>query len=128
MSEYVKKKVLRVPITEKELCAKDFDELEKLFPYEFDRKKETRKFEISPTVTKYLDYVLDYEYGAGCGDYGRVRELRLSERNRFYFLFRSVFKNVNMRNVRLVEYCWYNCSEAPDYYEVKKDSFYDEVF
>lgn len=128
MSDYVKKKVLRVPITEKELCVKDFDELEKLFPILFDWKKDTRKFEIAPTIKKFLDFVLEYEYGADCGEYGKVRELRLSEQVRFRPLFAEVFPTVVMDNVRVVEYCWYNCSEAPDYYANENDKFYDEVF
>jgi hypothetical protein len=32
-----------------------------------------------------------------------------------------------MDDVRLVEFCWYNCSEAPDYYDEENDDFYKEV-
>lgn len=32
-----------------------------------------------------------------------------------------------MNDVRLVEYCWYNCSEAPDYYLEQDDEFYADV-
>lgn len=33
---------------------------------------------------------------------------------------------VKPSELRLVEYCWYDCSEAPDYFTCH-DDFYDEV-
>jgi hypothetical protein len=29
--------------------------------------------------------------------------------------------------IRLVEFCWYNCCEAPDYYDYDEDDFYEEL-
>jgi hypothetical protein len=36
---------------------------------------------------------------------------------------------VKPSELRLVEYCWYDCSEAPDYFDDSTchDDFYDEV-
>lgn len=45
--------------------------------------------------------------------------------------FRKLLKDriVMPDELRLVEYCWYDCSEAPDYFDESTyhDDFYDEV-
>ena len=45
------------------------------------------------------------------------------------FFMKDEFPEVDMNKVHLVEFCWYNCSEAPDYYSMDKgkDPFYEEV-
>lgn len=113
MSEYCKRKVLRVP------CEK----------YGIDPwEKEVGKFEVAPTVTTYLDYCLECDNDADCGEWGRSRALTEREKAKYEPIFREVIPNIDMNDVRLVEFCWYDCSEAPDYYNVKpNDSFYDEV-
>ena len=113
MSEYCKRKVLRVP------CEKYG-----IDPWEV----EVGKFEVAPTVTPYLDYCLEYDNDADCGEWGRSRALTEREKAKYEPIFREVIPNIDMNDVRLVEFCWYDCSEAPDYYDVEPhDSFYDEV-
>jgi len=45
--------------------------------------------------------------------------------------FRKLLKDriVMPDELRLVEYCWYDCGEAPDYFDESTyhDDFYDEV-
>ena len=139
MSDYVRIKALRIPLDKinMELIYaklrqedKDFMDdlsfyLEKFFPDLFSWRG-TGKFTNSPTVTPYIDYVLDYEYGAD-GEYGRTRALYDSEKNKYRPVFQKIDPNVDMNFVCLVEFCWYNGSEAPDYYDDTNDPFYDEA-
>ena len=131
MSTYVREKVLRIPLKHLNLHLsrdemKDLGwALEKKFPEIFDYA-EIGKFQLAPTVTNYIDYVLDYEYDAD-GEYGKTRALYECEKEKYLSMFQQIDKDINMNNVRLVEFCWYNGCEAPDYYNDVEDPFYDVV-
>ena len=75
----------------------------------------------------FIDYILEYEYGSDCGDFGKVRELTDSEKLKYMRVFQHLNPSIDMDRVKLVEFCWYNCSEAPDYYDPVDDDFYLEV-
>ena len=141
MSTYVREKVLRIPRNkmnfanivkklEAEFPKHDVMEdlgfyLENVLPDQFgcgDRNK----FQMSPTCEPFIDYVLDHEYDCD-GDYGKVRELYDSEKEKFRPIFQKLDPDINMDYVRLVEFCWYNCGEAPDYYDPQEDPFYKEL-
>ena len=139
MSTYVREKVLRIPMDKlditniREKC-KELDEdyyddftwyLEKVFPDLFDYAT-IGMFKVAPTEEQYFDYVLDYEYDA-YGEYGKTRALYDSEKEKYLPKFQQIDPNINMDHVRLVEFCWYNGTDAPDYYNDKHDDFYDEV-
>ena len=141
MSTYVREKVLRVPVDK--INFEDFinnlqneypfdnirDDLsyylEESFPDLFDYATKD-KFQLSPTREAFLDYVLDYEWDCD-GEFGRVRELYDSEKEKFKPIFQKIDEFVNMDFVRLVEFCWYNGSDAPSYYDPMEDSFYKEL-
>ena len=141
MSTYVREKVLRVPrhrmnfahiarILEEKFPNEDImDDLEfyieSALPDLFDYAT-VGKFQISPTEENYIDYVLEYEWDAD-GEYGKTRALYESEKAKYEHIFSQIDPDINMDLVRLVEFCWYNATEAPDYYDDTKDSFYDEV-
>lgn len=141
MSTYVKEKVLRIPMDKidfsllkagikekfpKEEIEDDFNYyLESTFPDLFDYA-EIGKFQSSPTDTPYLDYVIEHEYDAD-GEYGKTRALYDSEKARYLPVFQKVDPSIDMNLVRLVEFCWYNSTEAPDYYDETEDPFYDEI-
>lgn len=141
MSTYVKEKVLRIPIdklnfdlTKDKVKAKFPDEdieddlesyLEEAFPNLFNYGK-VDKFQFAPTKGNYLDYLLYKEWDAE-GEYGKVRDLYDSEKEKFRPVFQQLDSDINMDYVRLVEFCWYNGCEAPDYYDITKDSFYKEL-
>ena len=129
MSTYVREKVLRIPFEKMGLNPDEYDdvgmELEEQFAGLFDYGK-VGKFQFAPTDTWYIDYVLDYEWDAD-GEYGQTRALTEREKDAFDSVFRNIYHDVNMDDVRLVEFCWYNSTEAPDYYDKENDSFYDEV-
>ena len=131
MSTYVREKVLRIPLSNLNFHFSQ-DELndlgwalEKRFPEIFDYA-EIGKFQLAPTVTNYIDYVLDYEYDAD-GEYGKTRALYECEKEKYLSVFQQIDKDINMNNVRLVEFCWYNGCEAPDYYDDVEDPFYEVV-
>ena len=84
------------------------------------------KFQMSPTCEPFVDYVLEYEYDCD-GDYGKVRELYESEKEKFRPVFQKIDPDINMDYVRLVEFCWYNGCEAPNYYDPQEDPFYKEL-
>ena len=116
MSDYRHEKVLRYPID-----SYDLDQIEENISL-----KILNKFQLAPTEDLYLDYVLQSDYDES-GDWGKFRDLYDSEKNRYYPIFKEVIPDVNMDNVKLVEYCWYDCSEAPSYYNEFDDNFYNEV-
>lgn len=130
MSDYCHEKVLRIPITLEDLNMQDSDDLnydlEEKYP-ELFQYGTPKMFQIAPTEEFFLDYVLKYNYGWDSGDWGKTRELYESEKNKYRPIFQQILPNVDMDKVKLVEFCWYNCSEAPDYYEPLKDDFYNEV-
>lgn len=141
MSTYVREKVLRIPrhkmnfahvvriLEEKFPNENIMDDLnfyiESALPNLFDYAT-VGKFQIAPTEENYIDYVLEYEWDAD-GEYGKTRALYDSEKKKYEPIFRQLDPDINMNWVRLVEFCWYNCTEAPDYYDDEHDSFYDEV-
>ncbi len=148
MSTYVREKVLRLPIegfqledfkktiTEKleplGITAEDVDDdflwaMEKAFP-DICGYGDEGKFQWSPTYPRqFIDFVLDYEYDCD-GEYGKVRELYPSEKAKYLPIFQKILPGLdNLDDVRLVEFCWYNGGEAPDYYDLKDDPFYKEV-
>ena len=130
MSDYVKEKVLRVPleritVLNPEEFENSLTEVQKgLFDY-----GTVGKFQFAPTEKHYIDYVLFRSYGEECGDFGRHRALTEKEANKYYSIFKQIAPHINMSDVRLVEFCWYNCCEAPDYYDGLNDDddFYREV-
>lgn len=141
MSTYVREKVLRIPRDKinfeyiiEEIQKKHHDEdvrddigcfLEFDLPELFDYGTE-KKFQLSPTVEPFIDYVLDYEWDCD-GSYGKIRELYDSEKEKFKPIFQQLDPNINMDYVRLVEFCWYNGGDAPSYYDLTKDPFYKEL-
>ena len=141
MSTYVREKVLRIPRYKIDF-AKIVHKLEEKYPEDdvmddlefyledvlpdlFDYRTKN-KFQMSPTREPFIDYVLEYEWDCD-GEYGKVRELYDSEKEKFRPIFQKLDPEVNMDFVHLVEYCWYNCSEAPGYYDLKEDLFYKEL-
>lgn len=131
MSSYVCEKVLRVPVILSDFNILDTDdltyELEREYPALFEYAT-PNMFQIAPTEELYLDYVLEYERNT-CGEYGKVRELYPSEKEKYRSIFKQILPNINMNLVHLVEFCWYNNSEAPNYYSLNKnkDKFYEEI-
>ena len=133
MSTFVREKVLRIPY-EKTGWQHRFEDVEAARDYceknlkeFFDFSKKTKKFQFAPTDSSFIDYVIEHEYDADDGEWGKVRELYQTEFNTFARLFAQIMPDAEFSAIRVVEYCWYNCTEAEDYYEYKDDPFYKEI-
>ncbi len=127
MSSYVKMKTIRLPFENTGLPGT---------PYDYDTTGNERwgtydvnKFSAAPTERPFVDYVLEYDHDSDYGEYGKVRDLYPSELEAWSPIFKSEMPNCDMNKARIVEFCWYNCSEAPDYYATDGDSdpFFKEV-
>ena len=131
MSTYVREKVLRIPLEKLNLQFTEEEEddlcwaIEKRFPDIFSYGKEG-KFQFAPTVSSFIDFVLEKEWDAD-GEYGKTRSLTENEKAKYLPKFQQIDPDVNMDDVRLVAFCWYNGCEAPDYYAETDDPFYQEV-
>lgn len=139
MSTYVKEKVLRIPMKYvnmdyiKNIIAQEHEDyeddfswyLETTFPDIFEYGT-AGKFQTAPTEEAYIDYVLEYDWDAN-GEYGKVRTLTDNEKAKYLPIFQKIDVNINMDYVHLVEFCWYNSTEAPNYYDDVNDPFYNEI-
>lgn len=147
MSDYVRIKAIRYRPSQRDLEALGFEKprdlwdleekMPKLFGYDvteparrdgkpyfsieccYNEKEEELKY--------YIDYVLKYNYGEDAGDWGKTRELCAKELTKYDSIFEPIFGKQMSGAFKLVEYCYYNCCEAPDYFDAIYDDFYDEV-
>lgn len=67
----------------------------------------------------FLDYQLDYEYGAG-GDFESVRLLTDNEFKKYSRMFAKYFSEIGRDELRLVDYCYYNGVDEPSVYELEE--------
>lgn len=123
MGEYCHRKAVRLKIDEERAC--------KLFGVEDKWDIENlleAPFEIAPTNEFYIDYNLPHGYSDG--DWSKSRTLRDTEFYKYEKIFGELF-NYQIRfypsDFRVVEYCWYDNSEAPDCFDESIDDFYNEV-
>lgn len=130
MSDYVRNKQVLYPVT-KELL--DILNVSDVFDLEFPKGS---KFEAEAFIdyggtrnrNQYLAYELSSTYGEGNDDFGRARFLKPSEQEKYKKIFSEVIPEdlIDSSLFKYVDYCYYNCCEADDYY-VKKDSFEEGI-
>ena len=132
MSDYERNKQVLYPVT-KELLEKlncnDIYDLEENFPAKSNFTIEGFvDYSGTKNYNRYLAYELDSNYGVESGEFGRSRFLRPSEQEKYKKLFSEVITKdlIDPSLFKYVDYCYYNCCEADDYY-VKKDSFEEEI-
>lgn len=131
MSSYHRMKVLRIPYEPEswgwDPYADSWEYVKQHFSEDvfdpYSRKIHT--FTFAPTEKEFVDYILEYDWDFE-GEYGKVRELYTIESEKYLDTFRQL-GTIDMDKVRLVEFCWYNATEAPDYYDIEDDPFYDPV-
>ena len=117
MSDYQHQKVIRCKIDLKKLGISDIYDLEDMYPDLFGCDS-IKKFNIAPVEEmEYIDYVLFSEYDDS-SDFGHSRYLTKKELEKYLPIFQQIIPNVQENNLRAVEFCWYNCSEAPLYFDV----------
>lgn len=132
MSDYVRNKQVLYPVTKElleKLNCKDIYDLEDRCPFHSNFKAECFvDYEGTGDCNRYLAWELSHDYGAEAGDFGRARFLKPSEQEKYKKIFSEVIPEdlIDPTLFKYVDYCYYNCCEADDYY-VKKDSFEEEI-
>lgn len=126
MSDYVHRKVVRLPFP-KELLQKC--EVEDHYYCEAYLKKRLGElwkngtkngFDVEHTDKRwYIDWVYYQTYGDESGEYGFARELTLNELNVIKPLFDKLDVDYNDKDLRAVDYCYYNSCEPNDYYDIQ---------
>lgn len=131
MSDYNRQKVIRYPIEKEDLEKLGIDtiyDIDMCASFEGkvkDYEHPTERFHAAPTENDFLDYVIrDTD---GDGDWGKVRKLYDSEEEVFGAKFKEVMPWIDVDKLRVVEFCWYNSCEAPDYYHIENDPFYQKI-
>lgn len=134
MSVYKKEKVVRVRVDEDYI--KEHLEVEDILDIDTDERYEdlfnygvVGKFQIAPTEDFFIDYVINSEYVYDCGEYGKTRHLSETELTKYRDIFSKITSPelINDENIRVVEYCWYNCTECESYFDEVDDDFYNEI-
>lgn len=130
MSDYVKEIVVRLPFPKSIL-----EEVETEDPWDCeDYLKEklgvffdvtgSKCFVIGSTDSSYyLDWRFYNSYGDESGDYGFSRYLTDAEYNEIKPMFDRIVKEYKREDLRIVDYCYYNGSDAPDYYSVEESDY-----
>lgn len=135
MSDYVHKKAIRLPITGYMIRKIGFNDIED-FIEQFDQRVsknypklcyaggKTPYFEVAITDKRpYIDLVLYYSCDEECGDWGKASYLSDKEKEFFIPCFNKLDIAFEPSCLRKVDYCWYNCSEPPDCYNVTEDDW-----
>lgn len=132
MSDYVRNKQVLYPVTKElleKLNCKDIYDLEDKCPFNSNFKAESFvDYEGTGDCNRYLAWELFHDYGAEAGDFGRSRFLKPSEQEKYKKLFSEVIPEdlIDPTLFKYVDYCYYNCCEADDYY-VNNDGFEEEI-
>lgn len=122
MSSYIEKKVLRIPfdkiVKDEGISHWDFlENLEDTQP-EICKSGNVKGFDIEMTSGDiYLDWVYYYD-SDGSDDFGYANTLSDSEKEVAKTIFDKLGYSYDIEDVHKVHYCYYNCSEPDDIYDV----------
>ena len=119
MSDYRYMRVIRCKVDLDKLSVSSLWDLEDKFDMNLPRYFEKAVVENED----YLDYVLESKIDDNGGDWGRSRYLTENEVNKYLVLFSQIYPDVKRDDLRAVEFCWYDCSEAPLYYDVDEEEW-----
>ena len=121
MSDYVRKKCVRFKIPQNIIDKlKNEDEwLEDLLLKEYNVKINSGLNYENDEYEYFLDYQLDYEYGAS-GDFENVRLLTDTEFEKYSRMFAKYFNEIGRDELRLVHYSYYNGCDEPSIYELEE--------
>jgi hypothetical protein len=122
MSDYRYMRVIRCKVDMNKIGVSSIWDLENKFPELFDISL-PRYFEKAPVEEEnYLDYVLESKVSYG-EDWGKSRYLTANEAVKYLALFSQIYPDVKKEDLRAVEFCWYDCSEAPLYFNVVEEEW-----
>ena len=123
MSDYRHMRVIRCKVDMNKIEVSSLWDLENKFPELFDIRL-SNYFEKAPVEEEnYLDYILKSEISYDGGDWGKARYLTDNEAAKYLPLFKQIYPDVKEKDLRAVEYCWYDCSEAPLYFNVVEEEW-----
>jgi len=128
MSDYKHEKVIRLPFPKsiiEKYNAEDPYECEEYFKEKIgdlwdNRSKNSFKLGYSDEAF-YIDWLYYSTYGEESGDWGNVRLLTKKELEVIKPYFDKLGVVYKDEDLRLVDYCYYNCCEPSDYYELSGD-------
>lgn len=128
MSDYVHRKVVRLPFPEELLeryKVKDAWDCEVYLSEKLGdlwHISNQNGFEIDATDERtYIDWVYYDTYGESPGEFGTARLLTEKELGIAKPYFDKLDVKYKDEDLRIVEYCYYNCCEAPDYYDIVEE-------
>ena len=122
MSDYRYMRVIRCKVDMNKIGVSSIWDLEDKFPNLFDISL-PRYFVKAPVEEEnYLDYVLESKVSYG-EDWGKSRYLTDNEAVKYLALFSQIYPDVERKDLRAVEFCWYDCSEAPLYFNVVEEEW-----
>lgn len=124
MSDYLYTRAIRTEVTEeilKKFGVKDTYELETVLEqrkpslYQFGK---VNHFSMESCISStYIDFILEYEYGALPGEYGNCYKLSIEDYQKYKKMFDELLDTSIDYSLCEVEYCYYNCSEPEDCYQ-----------
>lgn len=126
MSDYVHNKVVRLPFPKEIISKCNVEDIFDCEPYLkellgdlWDCSKKNH-FTLECTDKGcYIDWVYYSTYGEESGDFGFVRLLTQKELNVIKPYFDKLGVTYKDEDLRVVNYCYYNCCESPDYYNIE---------
>lgn len=122
MSDYRYMRVIRCKVDMNKIGVSSIWDLEDKFPDLFDISL-PRYFVKAPVEEEnYLDYVLESKVSYG-EDWGKSRYLTDNEAVKYLALFSQIYPDVERKDLRAVEFCWYDCSEVPLYFNVVEEEW-----
>lgn len=126
MSDYVHNKVVRLPFPKEIMSKCNSDDVYDCESYlkellgELWGQRKKNGFQLECTDKSfYIDWVYYSTYGEESGDFGFARMLTQNELNVIKPYFDKLEIDYKDDDLRVVDYCYYNCCDATDYYDVK---------
>jgi hypothetical protein len=123
MSDYRYMRVIRCKMNMDKIGMKSLWDLEDKFPDLFDMSLPSYFTKAIVEEENYLDYVIKSEISYDGGNWGKTRYLTKKEADKYLTLFSQIYPDVRKEDLRAVEFCWYDCSEAPLYYDVNEEEW-----
>ena len=123
MSDYRYMRVIRCKMNMDKIGVKSLWDLEDKFPDLFDMSLPSYFTKAIVEEENYLNYVIKSEFSYDGGNWGKTRYLTKKEADKYLTLFSQIYPDVRKEDLRAVEFCWYDCSEAPLYYDVNEEEW-----
>lgn len=128
MSDYKHIKAVRLPFPNDIMLKCNVDDifdcepyLKKLLGDIWDSRNKNCFKLVNTNNGHYIDWIYYSTYGEESGDFGFVRMLTKNELNVIKPYFDKLCVDYKDEDLRVVNYCYYNSCEAPDYYNMENN-------